>query len=194
MNQNSKAYLTWLLVSAILVFILSLGFAHAPQPFRRLGLSYAVFGIVCGLAMKWFATEQQVRFSLSLALVAALLVAGGGIHIGAQSYMKLKAVRAEELRQDPEQLAMLNMMKNIGGEKVAGEYEQRRRTLQPEFADYLSFRVSQLGEWNHPWPLAFWIGEVFTASLITGGLIFQARKVQSPQAEQTTPHDAKENS
>jgi len=173
---------------------LSLGFAHAPQPFRRLGLSYAVFGIVCGLAMKWFATEQQVRFSLGLAVVAVLIVTGGGIHIGVQSYMKLQEVRAEELRKDPKQLAMLNMMKNIGGEKVVEEYEQRRRGLQPEFADYLSFRVSQLGEWNPPWPLVFWIGEIFIAAAIAGGLIFQARNVQSALAEQTTPHDAEENS
>ena len=91
--------------------------------------------------MKWFATEQQVRFSLGLAVVAVLIVTGGGIHIGVQSYMKLQEVRAEELRKDPKQLAMLNMMKNIGGEKVVEEYEQRRRGLQPEFADYLSFRI-----------------------------------------------------
>lgn len=189
MHRSRVGLAIWLVVSAILVVVFSLVVAHAPQPFKRLGLTYAAFGLMSGLFLRWFAGEQQLSTSVKLGVIAGLFTIAGSINIGWQSFIQFAEVRANELREHPEQLAMLNMMKSLSGEEASEEYESRRRELQPEFVDYLRFRVSQLGAWQPSSAIAFWSAEVLIAAVLSGlivsGLIFRDQTIQSASAKQT---------
>lgn len=156
-----------------MVLILSLLFAHAPQPLKRLGLSYAIFGVVCGAVLGWFAKDRKLSFTKGLAFASVLIVSAGGIHIGWVSYQQFKTVRAKQLQEDPKQLAMLNMMEKMADETTAKELRKRRREMQPQFPDYLAFRVSGLGKLSAPWPLIFWVGELLLASILAAGIVLR---------------------
>jgi hypothetical protein len=53
---------------------------------------------------------------------------------------------------------------------LADILDRRRRELHPNFIDYLATRVSPLGEWSQPWPVLFWVGELFLA-VVAGGIV-----------------------
>jgi F0F1-type ATP synthase assembly protein I len=170
----TRSFLIWIVGSCLLVLILSLLFAHAPQPLKRLGLSYAIFGILCGAVLGWFAKDRKLSFTKGLAFSSVLIVFAGGGHISWVSYQQFKAVRAKQLQEDPKQLAMLNMMEKMADETTATELQERRRGLQPQFLDYLTFRVSSFGKWSSPWPLIFWLGELLLASILAVWVVLRS--------------------
>ncbi|QDT34065.1 hypothetical protein Mal48_33240 [Thalassoglobus polymorphus] len=145
---------------------LSLIFAHAPVPFRRLGILYAAFGVACGAGLKWFMRELSLKRTPLLTVLAVLIVFTGGGHLGWVSYQNLKSVRTEMRQQYSEQLAMLNFVEGAADEETKKEFDKLRREFDPAFGDYLEFRVSPLGSWKAPWPLLLWLGELTIASAI----------------------------
>lgn len=177
MNPNQKNLLLWTICSVALALLLAIPFAHAPATFKRLVLTYLMFGVVCGWAMSWLAGELQLSITKSMLLIACLSVAAGTGHLAWQSFQQLKIAKQAEIQRDPEQLAMLNMMEKIAGEEHSAEYEARRRQLQPEFMDYFSFRVSSLGSWPQPWPLLFWALEVSLAVGVSGWMLSQSNRL-----------------
>lgn len=191
-HSSLKAILIWCSGSCLLVLILSLVFAHLPQEFKRLGLSYAVFGIVCGWGMGWIAQERKLTVTRLLIMLSVVIVLAGGCYVGWTGAQQFRQVRGEQLRQDPKQLAMLKMLENIAKETGSEDHEKMRRKLEPEFSDYLAFRVSGLGKWAAPWPLIFWGGEVCLAAVLAGFSLRQStgQKRSSETAETTYDSEA----
>ena len=133
-----------------------------------------MFGILSGIALSWIAKDRQLTFTKGVACSAILIVSAGGIHIGWVSYQQFKAVREKQLQDAPKQLAMLNMMEKMADDATALELRKRRREMQPQFMDYLAFRLSRIGKWSTPWPLVFWSGELILATSLATGIIFRS--------------------
>lgn len=179
-NQPWRSFLIWLTGSCLLILVLSMLFAQAPQQLKRLGLFFICYGLLNGLALRWIATESGLPVKIWTVLLTGMLVAAGGLLLSWTTFQQFKAVRAAEIQKDPEQLAILKMLENIAESQAdVAIYRRRRRELQPQFVDYLAFRVSSLGPWNSPWPVVFWIGELTAAALIASILIRQETE-QSP--------------
>ncbi len=150
---------------------MSLIFAHAPIPFRRLGIFYAAFGFACGVGLKWLMRELSLKRTPILTVLVVLIVFTGGGHLGWVSYQNLKTVRTEMRQQYSEQLAMLNFVEGAADEETKKEFDKLRREFNPAFGDYLAFRVSLLGSWKAPWPLLLWLGELTIASAIAAWIL-----------------------
>lgn len=193
MKVNVRTFLVWLLGSLLLVLVLALAFAHLPQPFKRLVLAYGLFGIACGLGMEWLARERKLIVNWTVIVAAALLVGLGGAYAGWTGYQQLKATRAAELKQDPQQLAMLNMLESISQETGLEQHQKLRRKLQPQFQDYLAFRTSSLGDWPPPWPSLFWGAELSLAAVLAGATIFKLSHRESSTPDGTSIQDSEES-
>lgn len=171
MKTQTASYFLWLLGCCLIVAVLSIAFAYAPAPARRIGLLYVVYGCLCGAGIRWLADERKVTRTRAVSATACVVVAIGSMNVGWVSYLQLKEVKARELQQDPEQLAILNMLEKIASEQDADDYKQRQRLLQPEFSDYLLFRVSGLGISQYRWAVLVWTLEIVAAAAMAGFIV-----------------------
>ena len=89
-----------------------------------------------------------------------------------------QAVRPAENNDEPQAKAHAEEML-----KTIQRNEQRRQQMLAEkssFAAYLSNRVSPLGDWTAPWPLVFWVFEVFLGSSAGTWLMARSLRPVSP--------------
>lgn len=164
-----KTVAIWCTVCMLVVFVLSLVFAHVPEPMRRLGLRYALFGLFCGGGLAWLGRELGLSASRRLLIFGIACVALGGGHLGWVSFQQFRAERRAEIQRSPKQLAMLNMLENLSpDDETAEEYRQLKRDWDPQFESYLRYRLSGTGKWTGISALGFWVGEIILAAVLAG--------------------------
>ena len=181
-----QRFLIWTLTSLVVGTALALALAYAPVPMRRLGLTYAVYGIAGGLLIGRLARELHVRKSVLLPVVGVASLTIGGTQLAWASYQQLRSARDAELASHPEQLAILAMMEKIGESdpKIASDYQQRKSEMQTTFGEYLHFRYTPLGDFQAPWPALFWGLELSLAAALGGWMVWRTPlQVESPSQE-----------
>jgi len=93
--------------------------------------------------------------------------------MGWLSYQHFRQARAEYAAAHPRDAALQAMLEKLSASdpELKARYEEEHRRAHPLFPDYLAHRVSQLGEWKHPWPELFWLGELLIAGICCAGTI-----------------------
>ena len=176
-------FLLWSLSSLGIVLALAIAFAYAPQPMRRIGLTYVIFGALSGMAFGRLAREFELDRSRILPLVSFVVVLIGGTQLAWASFQQLKDARSQQIENDPDQLAMLNLAEELASDdpELADHYRQERRELEPQFRDYLNFRYSKLGQWGKQLSVVFWSLELICAATLASLMVWR-----TPLATDTT--------
>ena len=170
-----KHLLLWVSVSLVLALAIALVAAHAPPPMRRIGLTYGIYGLLTGWLMGYAACEFSLHRSVFLSFAGSAFILIGGGQVGWSSYQQLQATRAAEIKENPKQLAILNMVEKISetDTQFSESYEKERRRLQPQFDDYLQLRYSEIIKVQSPWPWVAWIAELLLAASLGGWILWR---------------------
>ncbi|MEW4490359.1 hypothetical protein AB1L42_19900 [Thalassoglobus sp. JC818] len=176
-------FLLWSLSSLGIVLALAIAFAYAPQSMRRIGLIYLIFGVLSGMAFGRLAREFELNRSRFLPVIAFVVVLIGGTQLAWASFQQLKAARSQQIENDPEQLAMLNLAEEMASDdpELVERYRQERRNLQPRFNDYLKFRYSKIGKSAENLSIVFWSLELICAATLASLMVWR-----TPLASDTT--------
>lgn len=163
----------WLSGSALVVLVLSLAFAVAPEALKRIGLSYLIYGCLAGFAMSWLARELQLSQRRTLILAGALLTLMGAGNVGWQSYRRFHDVRQTQFKSDADNSAAYRLLESLAAEQpadsgIARDFEALRSKFSPHFVHYLEHRVSQTVFASSPWPTMVWCSELLIAAGVAG--------------------------
>lgn len=167
-RSRAMSRLLWLALGAGGVLALSIVAGLAPVGLRKLALYHAAFGVCCGLLLGTLSREIRAEWGAGLLPLSGLLAVLGGLNLAWVSYRPFVAERDEQRQRSARDLAAMSMMQEIAADdpEVQRLYAEERREYESSFRAYLANRVSRLGRWREPWPMAFWLGElVLSASL-----------------------------
>lgn len=163
----------WIALSVGLVGAMAFAVAHAPPGWQRPGPTALWFSVAGGLAVGFLGVANQIKSRWLVFLVGFLVIAISIAGMTGERYrLYVKSLKdlylGQPSRQNPEMMgkaithgqAMEQFMEEFHAERRA-IYETRR-----PFRAFLSFRLEALGVKTEPWPLAFWLGEVFLGGLV----------------------------
>lgn len=172
-NRGFTGSLQWFVVAAIGMTMLSLAAVHAPPRIKLLGLFSIGVGVVAGLAFGWLARALDVKRSKALLSMTLLLIFAGLAFATIESHRIWSATEWEAFENSPNgkiarQSAMNQTLPKDFKTSLQESIDRQRQELS--FENYLSRRVSALGNWRKPWPLVFWISEI-TIAAFAGGWI-----------------------
>lgn len=172
-----RAWCLWLLVGTLAVGTLSILAGLAPPAAKKLVLLPVLFGCVSGLALGFLARELQIPRAGFAAVASALILLAGGIHLLSVSYRQFHKTAAAAAASNPEDAMALSLMEQAAEHdpEIAASLREHRRQRDPQFEDYLTHRVSPLGNWPAPWPALFASGELLLAT--AAGLYCCRRRV-----------------
>jgi hypothetical protein len=145
----------WLGVGLVGLTALVLAAAHAPGRIRLLGLFAIVFGGVCGWGLARIAGALRVNAGRLVGLaIVGVLVAAAETGLTLESWRLHVAERRREYFEES--------VKTIPGPLRESALEELRPIFEREarFPSYLQYRVKNLGDWESPWPVLFWTGEL----------------------------------
>lgn len=176
--------LLWLGASLLAVLVLSVTGSYAPVPLKRLILFYGIFGIACGVVLRWLRAEIQPPGNRWVPVAGLVLCALGAVNLAGLSYRQFAQARQALAQQHPQELAAIRMAEKLEASdpQAMQRYAEERRKYEPRFTDYLAHRVSGLGAWKSPWPEIFWGGEVALAGILCGLTLRRARVNSTPPA------------
>lgn len=190
MPKPWKPVLSWLIVSAMGVAVLSLAGAFAPPVARRLVLFHLAYGLLGGVGMGWLAREWGLIGTASvesrdrdeshaagrswlLPILGGTILVAGGVNMGWVSYRQFEQARRELAGEQADQIAILSMLEQMSDvdEELAKRYAEERRQFAPTMSDYQVHRVSALGKWTPLWAWFFWGIELALAGTVGGWVI-----------------------
>jgi hypothetical protein len=175
----------WIVLSVGLVGAMGFAVAHAPPSWQRPGPTALWFSVAGGLAVGGIAVVNRI-VSLWLVFLVGFLVIGAAITgmTGERYRVYVNSLKdlylGQPARQDP------NMMRETitHGQALEGfmdEFHAERREVyeaKRPFRVFLSFRLEALGITGEPWPLVFWLAEVFLGGLAGAFVAVQWHKWQ----------------
>jgi hypothetical protein len=191
--RQAPGRFSWLLLFLVATASISLGAVYLPPRVKMLGL----FAIGLGLVAGWIAARLASIFDLPAVSRAAgcgivfLSILGGQIGMAVESHRLFRADEERMLAAHPKRLAVLRMLQSVKtpddpkSKQMADDVRQTIGAHGTSFADYLQFRVSEIGVHSHRLAWAIWIVEIGLGSL-AGTWIFR-RLAPAPRLEASGP-------
>jgi hypothetical protein len=169
---------SWLLLVAIAAGALALAFAHLPPIFKKLGLFAVAYGSLVGLIGAWLAQFAPVlrRRPWVATAVVCLFALAGQVGVALESYRMQRFDEQVRERADPQQqlarrlLESANEPADAKSKSTLDEFRRSREGPGSSFAEYLRFRVSDIGIRSKWAAVLFWAVEIGLGSLAAGWL------------------------
>ena len=182
-RSERKSAILWIVGGVVAIAVLSVTATFVPAALKRLVIFHLVFGAACGYVLAWLAEELSLPLRGWMMPFVALLTVAGAVQMAHLSYRQFHAARQELARERSKDVAALKMMQSLAeqDEEFRREYEVELKKFDPDFPDYLAYRVSQLGDWSSPWPMVFWLVEVLLSG-VAGAGVFRWRRHASAAA------------
>lgn len=181
----------WVVLSVGLVGAMAFAVAHAPPSWQRPGPTALWFSVAGGVVVGFIAIANRIKSRRLVFLVGFFVIAISIAGMTGERYRiyvkSLKGLYLEKsAQQNPRPTAetithghaMESLIKELHAERRA-IYEAKR-----PFRVFLTFRLDALGISDEPWPLAFWLGELFLGGLVGA---FVASRWHKWQTETQTP-------
>lgn len=172
-----------LLLAVAGVLVLTALASWAPAAFRKLGLFSIFYGGCVGGLCGWSLREASVPRRGTLFLAAVLTLAGL-VAIAVHGAWRFREEQQAAANADPQQAMALNVLQAAADTdpEIAADLAARRQRMNPTFRDYLAVRTRALGEWQFPWPSAFWAAEIFVSA---GAAMVVAHRLLTAQSRET---------
>jgi glycerol uptake facilitator-like aquaporin len=182
-NSNDQPQ-SWKGVAAAVVgaLVLTAVASVAPTSARKLVL----FAVAFGLGIGWIVAASAKQFgtprNMALLWVPLLTLVGLGF-IAQRTWREFQALQRAADIENPQSTMPPPMLEAIAHDdpQTAQMLERARSRAEPDFLQYLAVRTRPLGEWRHPWPVVFWIGELALASV--AGVLIAHRLLQHTMVE-----------
>jgi hypothetical protein len=190
---RGHGWFSWLVLLLVATAALSLLAVYLPARVKMLGL----FAIGHGLVAGGIAARLASIFELSPASrgasagVVFLVIVAGQIGMAVESHRLYRAELERVVAANPKRRAVLRMLQSVktpDDPKTKQLTADVRKTIgvhDTSFADYLQFRVSEIGVHSHRLAEAIWILEIGLGSL-AGTWIFR-RLATAPRLEAPGP-------
>lgn len=172
-SANDPVVWQWVVLSVGLVSAFAFAVAHAPPGWQRPGPTALWFSVAGGIVVGGIAVIHRIQKRWLVFVVAFLAIATSIAGMTAERYrLYVKSLKdlylGQSARQDPNVLketithgqAMQNVMEEFHAERRA-IYEAKR-----PFRVFLTFRLEAWGITTEPWPVIFWLGEIFLGGLV----------------------------
>jgi hypothetical protein len=191
--RRGSGWFSWLVLFLVATAALSLAAVYLPARVKMLGL----FAIGHGLVAGWIAARLATIFEFSpssrraAAGVVFLVIAAGQIGMAVESHRLYRAEEQRIVAANPKRLAILRMLQAVKTpddpktKQMAADVRKTLGVQDVSFADYLQFRVSDIGVHSHRLAEAIWILEIGLGSL-AGTWIFR-RLATVPRLEAPGP-------
>jgi hypothetical protein len=189
--SRRNRWLSWLALFLVGTASISLAAVYLPPRVKMLGL----FAVGLGLLAGWLAARLAWVFELPAASaigcgVVFLVILGGQVGMAFESHRLYREAEQRALKEHPKRAAALSLLQSV---KLPDDAKSKqtdadlRKTIGvrgTSFADYLQFRVSDLGIESRRGALVIWIVEVALGSL-AGSWIFRrlapAERLDAPE-------------
>ncbi|HEX4070668.1 MAG TPA: hypothetical protein VHX68_05845 [Planctomycetaceae bacterium] len=191
--DRGPGWFSWLVLFLVATAALSLAAVYLPARVKMLGL----FAIGHGLVAGGIAARLASIFELSSASrgatsgVVFLVIVAGQIGMAVESHRLYRAEEERGVAANPKRLAVLRMLQSVKTpddpktKQMAADVRKTLGVRGTSFADYLQFRVSEIGVHSHRLAEAIWILEIGLGSL-AGTWIFR-RLAPAPRLEAPGP-------
>lgn len=170
---------------------MALGLAHAPPSWHRPGPTALWFSLISGIVVGGIAIVQRIRrgglvFALAFVLTALALAGMMGERYRMYDESLRNLYLGPPAAHNPEAMRQTLKHGSIVEEMMEDIREERRKVYEARrpFPVFLRFRIEPLGITEGPWPLVFWLGEVFIGGLV-GAIV--ANRWHKWQLESTRP-------
>jgi len=191
--RRRNGWFSWLILFLVGTAAVSLAAVYLPPQVKKLGL----LAIGQGLAAGWIAARLASMFELSAASkafgcgVVFLVILGGQLATAVESHRVYRLAEERALAAHPKRLAALRMLESVKlpedarSKQTVADVRKTIGVRGTSFADYLQFRVSEVGIQSRRAAQAIWIVEILLGSL-AGTWIFR-RLAPSAQLEPSGP-------
>ena len=175
----------WVLLCVGLVGAMGFAVAHAPPGWQRPGPTALWFSVAGGIVVGGIAVANRITSRWLVFLVAFLVIAASIAGMTGERYRVYVAALKDlylgpPARQNPNRMAE-TITHGQGMQDVFDELHATRRAIyeaKRPFPVFLAFRLEALGIATEPWPLAFWLGEIFLGGLLGAFTAIQWHKWQ----------------
>jgi len=189
-GAGRNSWFSWLILFLVGTAAISLVAVYLPPRVKMLGL----FAVGHGLLAGWLAARLAATFipSASRAVASALVllvILGGQVGMAVESYRVYRAAEERAVAANPKRAAALRMLQSVKlpddakSEKMVAEMRKTIGTNGTSFADYLRFRLSELGIQSKRLAESIWIVEIVMGSF-AGTWIFRrlarAERLEAP--------------
>jgi len=178
--RHRNGWFSWLVLFLVATASISLAAVYLPPRVKMLGLLAIGHGLIAG----GVAARLALAFDLLAvskawgSCVVFLVILGGQVGMAVESHRLYRAAEERALLANPKRAAALRMLQSVklpDNPKSKQIVDDTRRTIGvrgTSFADYLQFRVSDLGIQSRHMAQAIWILEIVLGSL-AGTWIFR---------------------
>src|SRR5262245_44461820 len=183
-------FLKWLAATALAIGGASALAGQLSPRVRLLLLFSAGFGLLTGWAAAVLADEFGARRSRSNAAVLCVLTAAGLVNVAWAGYRQTVAAARRISESDSQQMLALRVLEGtMGADPVLQQrFREERARLQPQFQDYLAFRLHQFGTIPAPWPAVAWGAELFFGTIAAAWMFRKGdRKPENSKFEIADP-------
>jgi len=178
--RRRNDWLSWLVLVLVTTGAISLLAVYLPPRVKMLGLFAIAQGLLAGWVAAWLASAFDLAAASRAAgsVVVFLVLLCGQVGTAVESHRLYQAAEERALVANPKRAAALRMLQSIklpDNPKSKQVVDDVRHTIGvhgTSFADYLQFRVSDLGIPSRRLALGIWILEVVLGSL-AGTWIFR---------------------
>jgi hypothetical protein len=188
-----NGWFSWLLLFLLATAAISLVAVYLPSRVKMLGL----FAVGHGLLSGWLAARLAEIFHLRVtkwAVTSAavfLVIAAGQLGMAVESYRVFRTAEERALAANPKRAAALQMLQSLNlpddgkSEKTVADVRKTIGANGTAFADYLQYRVSQIGIQSRRAAAVFWVVELVLGGA-AGTWIFR-RLVKAARLEASDP-------
>ncbi len=171
--RRRNGWFSWLVLFLVATASISLAAVYLPPRVKMLGLFAIGYGVFAG----WVAARLASAFELPSASKAVgsgvvfLVILCGQVGMAVESHRLYRAAEERALVANPKRAAALRMLQSVRlpddpkSKQVVNDVRRTIGARGTSFADYLQFRVSELGIQSRPIAQAIWILEIGLGSL-----------------------------
>jgi hypothetical protein len=188
-----NGWFSWLVLLVLGAAAISLLAVYLPSRVKMLGLFAVGHGLLAGWLAAWLAQAFRLRMTNWAVACATVFVviAAGQIGMAVESYRVYRTAEERALAANPKRAAVLQMLQSVKlpddatSEKSVADVRKTIGASGATFAEYLQYRVSQIGIQSRRLATVFWVVEVVLGGA-AGTWIFR-RLTFSPRLEVSDP-------
>ena len=190
---SRTGFLSWLIISLVLMTALSLLAVHLPERLKLILVYAVVYGLVAGAMLSTLAVKTGLTVTRAILLTIVILTIAGQGLVLYLSHQRYQAATLRQFKLDQTTLVIDRMFAT--GEppedpQARKEYDQVLEQFQAakkerqekkehllKISSYLEHRISPVAQLNAPWPLLFWLVEL---TLCCVAAVWASRQVTQP--------------
>lgn len=197
---SRTGFLSWLIISLVLMTALSLLAVHLPERLKLILVYAVVYGLVAGAMLSTLAVKTGLTVTRGILLTIVILTIAGQGLVLYLSHQRYQAATLRQFKLDQTTLVIDRMFAT--GEppedpQARKEYDQVLEQFQAakkerqekkehllKISSYLEHRISPVAQLSAPWPLLFWLVEL---TLCCVAAVWASRQVTQPAALDSAP-------